>query len=397
MRIGERVGRILGGAYLLDGILGTGGTSTVYSATHRASGKRVALKVLHGHLAYERGIVRQFLAEGYLATAIGHPGVARIEGDGVTEDGAPYLVMELLVGQTLEELRQARGGRIPLDEVIPIADAIMDTLESVHAARVVHRDLKPQNVFVLDGGGIKLLDFGVAKLRGNTVDAPAHVVGTPSYMPPEQALGMPKKMDAQSDVWALGATLFHVLSGQPVHSAKNMSAMVLATASNRARSLAEAAPELPRAIVAVVDRALRYRKAERWPDIAAMRAAWHEAHPAWVATLPPPHFDSDPDFLESSLLEVDAEPEGSPKPGTRKRPLTMFDPRDLAREQTLHPVDAMAAFPPREHARAQPGRARWTSAVGAALVTVVVGLTVGAVGLVACDAEENAHAPRAVR
>ena len=397
MRIGERVGRILGGAYLLDGILGTGGTSTVYSATHRPSGKRVALKVLHGHLAYERGIVKQFLAEGYLATAIGHPGVARIESDGITEDGAPYLVMELLVGQTLEELRQARGGRIPLDEVIPIADAIMDTLESVHAARVVHRDLKPQNVFVLDGGGIKLLDFGVAKLHGNTVDAPAHVVGTPSYMPPEQALGMPKKMDAQSDVWALGATLFHVLSGQPVHSAKNMSAMVLATASNRARSLAEAAPELPRAIVAVVDRALRYRKAERWPDIASMRAAWHEAHPAWVPTLPPPHFDSDPDFLESSLLEVDAELEASPKPGTRTRPLTMFDPRDLAREPTLHPVDAIAAFPPRAHARAQPGRSRWTSAVGAAVVTVVVGLTVGAVGLVACDAPENAHAPRAVR
>lgn len=390
----DRVGRIVGGVYRVEGVLGTGGTSTVYAATHRSDGKRVALKVLHGHLAYERGIVKQFLAEGYLATAIGHPGVVRIESDGITEDGSPYLVIELLVGQTLEELRQARGGRIPLDEVISIADGIMDTLESVHAARVVHRDLKPQNVFVLDGGGIKLLDFGVAKLRGNTMDAPANVVGTPSYMPPEQALGLPKKMDAQSDVWALGATLFHVLSGQPVHAAKNMSAMVLATASNRARSLAEAAPELPKAIVAVVDRALRYRKAERWPDVKGMRAAWQEAHPAWVPTLPPPHFDSDPDFLESSLLEADVEPDVT-RP--RKRPLTMFDPRDLAREETLHPVDAMAAFPPRDERRAQPKRSRFAAAMGVAVVTVVVGLTIGAVGLVACDAPENAHAPRAVR
>ena len=147
---------------------------------------------------------------------------------------------------------------------------------------------------VLDGGGIKLLDFGLAKVRGRTADAAQDVVGTPSFMPPEQALGVTKKVDAQSDVWALGATLFYALSGQPVHLAKDVTAMMLATASTRPRSLADAAPELPRPIVEVIDKAIAYRKANRWPDIGAMRSAWHAARPTWLPTLPPPSFTPDP-------------------------------------------------------------------------------------------------------
>lgn len=319
----ERLGRVLGGKWRLESVLGSGGTSTVYAATNVASKEkpktRGAVKVLHPELSRRPSVLKVLLAEARLVAGIAHPGTVKVLDDGVTEDGCAYIAFELLVGQTLESLRQARGGRVPLDEMMPIGDAVMDALSAVHAAGVVHRDLKPHNIFVLEGGGVKLLDFGLAKLRGYTADAAQDVFGTPSFMPPEQALGLAKKVDAQSDVWSLGATLFYALSGQPAHVAKQVDAMLLATKSARPRSLAEAAPELPSKIVAVVDRALAYFKAERWPDIASMRVAWQEAHPRWLAPLPPPRFSADPAFIDTSELAEIAP----------ARPGSMFDPREL--------------------------------------------------------------------
>jgi serine/threonine-protein kinase len=183
----------------------------------------------------------------------------------------------------------------------------------------VHRDLKPSNIHILSGGGVKLLDFGFAKLRGYTADAAQNVVGTASFMPPEQALGLTKKVDARSDVWSLGATLFFCLSAQSVHIGKHLDAMLLASAQVKPRSLADAAPELPSQVVAVVDRALLYPKAERWPDVDAMRAAWKAAHPHWLPALPPPKFVADPTFLDESDLLDDEEPRAGEGP--------LFDPR----------------------------------------------------------------------
>jgi tryptophan-rich sensory protein len=157
-------------------------------------------------------------------------------------------------------------------------------------------------------------------------------------MPPEQAMGLAKKVDAQSDVWSLGATLFHVLSGQSVHIANDMKAMLLASSSARPRSLADAAPELSSKVVAVVDRALSYMKAERWPDMVSMRTAWQEAHPHWLSTLPPPRFTADPSFLDPSLLEAASTP---------SEPRELFDPRELLDE----PV------PAQKHPGALPRRA----------------------------------------
>jgi serine/threonine protein kinase len=358
MIVEDPIGRVLGGTWRIESVLGRGGTSTVFAATHVKKRTRGALKLLHPELSNNPKVVKMLLSEARSVAAIEHPGTVTVLDEGLADDGRAFLVFELLVGQTLEDLRQERGGRVPLEEMMPIGDAVMDALRAVHEAGVVHRDLKPANIFVLEGGGVKLLDFGFAKLRGYTADAAQNVFGTPSYMPPEQALGVAKKVDAQSDVWALGATLFHALSGESVHIAQHMTAMLLATRSSRPRSLAEAAPELSSKVVAVVDRALAFLKSERWADMAAMRGAWQEAHPHWLATLPPPRFTADPQYIDSSAFENAAR--------TSKR--SLFDPRELLN-------DSATRLP---HPGALPAQAANANAVaGAAAVPAPVAVVKG--------------------
>ena len=315
----DQLGRVLGGKWKVESVLGQGGTSTVYLATEVGTGARGALKLFHRELTRHPKILKLLLAEARLVAAIDHPGTVKVLDDGVDGDAA-FIVFEVLVGESLDDLRQSRGGRIPLSEMMPIGDAVMDALAAVHRAGVVHRDLKPSNIHILVGGGVKLLDFGFAKQRGYTADAAQDIVGTASFMPPEQALGLTKKVDARSDVWSLGATLFFCLSAQSVHIGKHLDAMLLASAQVKPRSLADAAPELPSQIAAVIDRALLYPKAERWPDVDAMRAAWQEAHPRWLPPLPPPKFSADPTFLDESELLVDDEGGGASDDA-------LFDPR----------------------------------------------------------------------
>jgi serine/threonine protein kinase len=392
-----RIGRLVGGKWRIERVLGEGATSTVYAASHCEDHRHAAIKVLRPGLLRDREVVQLFRAEGWLVSEIEHPGVVKILDDG-TDDDCPFLVLEMLVGQNLEERRQTRGGVIPLDEVMPIADAIMETLADVHAHGVTHRDLKPQNVMVLDGGGIKLLDFGLAKVTGFTAAAAQDVVGTPSFMPPEQALGVTKKMDAQSDVWALGATLFFVLSGQPVHVAAHVSAMLLASASARPRSLADAAPALPRAIVDVIDRALSYRKADRWPNVNAMRSAWQEAHPAWLPTLPPPSFVPDPTFLDpESLVDEHAERARAESLSIdTPMAITLFDPRELALD--VESVEPTFESPPRpsRSLRAVPARRSWGSTIALAATAIATVSLVGAAAMLAAD-DRPANKPAAAR
>ncbi|HEY8073617.1 MAG TPA: serine/threonine-protein kinase [Labilithrix sp.] len=331
------IGRLVAGKWRVESTLGRGGTSKVYRVVHADSGRVGALKVLLPELARHPRVVKMLLAEAKMIGAIDHPGIVKVLDDGIETDGLAFLVFELLVGESLEDLREARGGRVPLDEVMRIGDAVMDALAAVHASGVVHRDLKPANIHVLEGGGIKLLDFGFAKQRGYTADAAQSVVGTASFMSPEAALGLTKKIDAKSDIWSLGATLFFVLSGQSVHIGEHMDAMMLASANVKPRSLADAAPELPSAVIAVVDRALAYQKAERWPDVATMRGAWQKSLPHWIDTLPPPKFHADPGFLDTSLL-VDEPPSGTSTSA-------LFDPRQLL-EDSVKPSPPKPKKPP---------------------------------------------------
>ena len=279
----RRVGTIIGGKWRVDALLGSGSMAAVYAVTHR-NGARAALKILHPTLCTDPAVCERFLGEGYLANSVKNSGIVRVLDDGVTDDGCVFLTMDLLEGDTLEALRQKRGNRIPVPEALDIADKLMDVLSAVHAAGIIHRDLKPQNVFVCDDGVLKLLDFGVARVFDRTAQSKLSmfglVLGTPSFMSPEQALGSRDKVDHRSDIWSFGATIFTALTGETVHLGANVQAKLLAAATVKARSIAMVMPDLPPGIAAAIDMALRFKKEDRWQSVDAMRRAFREARDA---------------------------------------------------------------------------------------------------------------------
>jgi serine/threonine-protein kinase len=276
----RRVGTIIGGKWRVDALLGSGSMAAVYAVTHR-NGARAALKILHPTLCTDPAVCERFLGEGYLANSVKHPGIVRVLDDGVTDDGCVFLTMDLLEGLTLEDHRQKRGMKIPIVEALDLGDKLMDVLSAVHTAGIIHRDLKPQNVFVCDDGVLKLLDFGVARVFDRTSQSKLSmfglVLGTPSFMSPEQALGSRDKVDHRSDIWSFGATLFTALTGETVHLGANVQAKLLAAATVKARSIAMVMPSLPAGIAAAIDMSLRFKKEDRWQSVDVMRRAFREA------------------------------------------------------------------------------------------------------------------------
>lgn len=271
-----RVGRSLRDKWTLDRLLDTGGMASVYAGTHR-NGKRGAVKVLHPAFGAHEQVRARFLREGYAANKVGHPGAVEVLDDDVTEDGSVFLVMELLEGEALSERMRRTRVLTPLEAFFAM-ERLCDVLVAAHEKGIVHRDIKPANVFVTRDGRIKLLDFGLARVRDlatskdvtGTLDGV--VLGTTAYLPPEQARGRPGEIDGRTDLWALGAMTFTALSGQLVHPEGTPVQRILAAARSPARSVRTVAPTLPDDAVAVIDRALAFEKADRFPDARAMQA-----------------------------------------------------------------------------------------------------------------------------
>jgi serine/threonine protein kinase len=276
-----RVGSVVGGKWQLDQVIGVGGMAAVYAATHR-NGHRVAIKVLHRLLSSDPEIRRRFLREGYAANKVEHPGTVKVHDDGFVEDGSVFLVMELLNGESLDARAERLGGGLDLPELLTVADQLLDVLAAAHDAGVVHRDIKPENVLMTTEGTIRVLDFGIARLREQTPGATSTwagvMMGTPAFMAPEQARGAWDEVDAQTDLWAVGATMFTLLSGRLVHEAVTTQEMLVAAMVKPARSLKTVAPNRSPAVIAVIDRALAFDKKERWPDARAMQQAVRTAH-----------------------------------------------------------------------------------------------------------------------
>jgi len=283
-RARERVGTMLRGKYRLDRVLGFGGMAVVYAATHRNQAQ-LAVKMLHPELSVNKEIRARFQREGYVANSVKHPGAVLVVDDDVAEDGSAFLVMEMLNGASVDELAERRGGRLPAAIAMIIAHELLDVLAAAHAKSIVHRDIKPANVFVTREGVVKVLDFGIARIRDATLGS-SHststgtMMGTPAFMAPEQALAETANIDHQSDVWSVGALLFTLISGELVHEAATAPALLVKTATERPRSLAKVAPTVPAQVVAIVDRALAFEKTSRWPRAADMRDALREAYRA---------------------------------------------------------------------------------------------------------------------
>src|SRR5215469_9584053 len=162
-RARSRIGMVLQDKWRLDSLLGVGGMAAVYAATHR-NGKRVAVKMLHPELSHDEEVKRRFLQEGYAANTIQHEGAVSVLDDDVAGDGSAFIVMELLEGETVEARWERSGRHLPVREVLAIVDQALEVLAAAHAKSVVHRDVKPENLFVTRAGVLKVLDFGIARV-----------------------------------------------------------------------------------------------------------------------------------------------------------------------------------------------------------------------------------------
>ena len=276
-----RLGSVLGGKWRLEALLGVGGMAAVYRARHR-NGARVAIKVLHPEVSAAHGARERFLREGYAANSVGHPGCVRVLDDHVSDDGSIFVVMDLLEGETVEQRAARLGGVLPAHEVMVITHELLDVLAAAHAVGIIHRDVKPSNVFLRVDGAVMLLDFGIARLRdlahAGPGTQPGAVFGTPSHMPPEQALGHARDIDPRTDLWSVGATMFTALTGRHVHVADNPSAHLVAAATRPAPPIAHVTPSIPAPLGRVVDQALAFDKNQRWGDARQMSRALREAY-----------------------------------------------------------------------------------------------------------------------
>ncbi len=276
LRAQARVGSVLRGKYRLDGVIGIGGMAVVYRAMHRNQAE-FAVKMLHPELSIREDIRTRFLREGYAANSVKHPGAVLVVDDDVAEDGSAFIVMELLAGIGCEELWMQSGRRLPANVALAIAHQLLDVLASAHAKGIVHRDIKPANLFITRDGTVKVLDFGIARARDamashGQATGTGMLLGTPAFMAPEQALAKSSEIDGQTDVWAVGATIFSLITGTIVHEGENAPQIMVKAATQAARSLATVA-QVPPQIAALVDRSLAFHKNERSGSAAELRDA----------------------------------------------------------------------------------------------------------------------------
>ncbi|MBI5535666.1 MAG: protein kinase [Deltaproteobacteria bacterium] len=350
----------------LDELLGIGGMAAVYAATHR-NGRRGAVKILHPELSIDVELRNRFLREGLAANKVKHPGAVEVVDDDTTDDGAVFLVMELLEGERIDVRWEREGGAVPPAAVLLLADAVLDVLRVAHAQGVIHRDIKPENIFLTRSGDVKLLDFGIARLRelskGSLATRAGSTLGTPSFMAPEQALGRVEQVDAQTDLWSVGATMFTLLTGQLVHAGTNtVNELLVAAATLHARSIGIVDPRLPPQVVQVVDRALEFEKADRWPDAEAMQLAVRDAYAALYG---------DPSDARRVLLEASASVTAAQDSSAALAPTRVESSRARRVPAMSNTQDTMVA-PERLRSRSRLGLYLLLGLLIAALATVVI-------------------------
>jgi tRNA A-37 threonylcarbamoyl transferase component Bud32 len=271
-------GEVVAGKYRVDRVIGSGGMGIVVAATHLELDRPVAIKFLTADAVKTPDVVARFSREARAVAKIQGEHVARVLDVGALDDGLPYMVMEYLEGADLAQ-RIAREGRLPLPEVARYLLEACEALSEAHAAGIVHRDLKPANLFLARRPDrstiVKLLDFGISKSPvGATagITSTQAVMGSPVYMSPEQLVST-KSVDARSDIWSLGIVLYEALAGTPPFGGESMPQIVTRILHAPAPRLAQARPDLPPAVDAIVACCLDKEPSARFPDVAELARA----------------------------------------------------------------------------------------------------------------------------
>jgi tRNA A-37 threonylcarbamoyl transferase component Bud32 len=280
------VGSVLGGAFRILRSIGEGATARVYEASHvRLGKKRFAVKVLHSFYGADPTALARFQREAEAAAAISHACVVDVYDVNRTADGRFYLVTELLEGTDLGTLLQARR-KLAIGPAVAIARAACRGLDAAHRLGVVHRDMKPDNVFISgdpDDPRVKLLDFGISKVDdGANLTQTGMLVGTPAYMAPEQAVGA--EVDARTDVYAVGALLYRTLTGHKPFSGDETADVLSALLTREPARPRSLEPSIPEALELVVQRAMAKRPEHRYPSALELERALAPFDPSTVTT-----------------------------------------------------------------------------------------------------------------
>ncbi|HEX2674228.1 MAG TPA: serine/threonine-protein kinase, partial [Polyangiaceae bacterium] len=304
------IGAVLRGTYEVRGVIDIGGMGIVFEAEHVRLRRKVAIKVLPVHLAQEPKALLRFQREAELVSLLQHPHVVQIIDFDTTDRGEPYIVMEFLLGESLE-LRLAREPVLPLSFVVRIATQVASGLAAVHQALIVHRDLKPANIFLTElpaeGVHIKLLDFGIGKRLGGRqrLTGENDVMGTPDYMPPEQAQGRTAHVDQRGDQYSLAVIVYEMLAGRGPFLGDMMEILEQVIGSEAPR-IEDLVAGLPTGVGPVLRRAMAKAAEQRFDTVVEFAEA------LGVAALGMPALDSRPVVPSSDARKWSAAMAGQP-------------------------------------------------------------------------------------
>jgi eukaryotic-like serine/threonine-protein kinase len=302
------VGQTLAGKYRIEELINEGGMGAVYRSTHTLMDKIVAIKVLHPALAADDKIVARFTREAKAASRLSHPHALTVTDFGEDESGVVFLVMEYLQGNTLKEVVHGEGP-MPLPRAVEIIRQVCGALEAAHAAGIVHRDLKSDNIMLLDIGGgdwAKVLDFGIAKItekvgQDPALTAPNLIIGTPQYMSPEQC-SQAAEIDSRSDIYSLGVILYEMLVGHVPFTGESPTAIMMKHLQEPPPSVLEERKDLPAAVGRVVTRALAKRPEDRFQTVAELSEELHAAAEGQTTTNAPAADASAPERATNRIV-----------------------------------------------------------------------------------------------